>query len=102
MELDIGNPAHFQNEPVPEGARLAGWAALVHALDVKAPVRNPACISERHVRGNRRGEGIWEVYDKRYQPEDTLDGHLGFALRHEPIDLLVLKRILDALPEQDS
>ena len=101
MKLDIGKPAHFQNEPVPEGTRLAGWAGLVHALDVKAPVRNPACISERHVRGNRRGEGIWEVYDKRYQPDDTLDGHLGFALRHEPIDLLVLKRILDALPEQD-
>lgn len=47
------------------------------------------------------GEGIWVVYDKRYQPDDTLDRHLGFALRHEPIDLLVLKRILDALPEQD-
>jgi hypothetical protein len=41
MKLDIGNPAHFHNEPVPEGTRLAGWAALVHVLDVKAPVRNP-------------------------------------------------------------
>ncbi|MCR9061539.1 MAG: Fic family protein [Rhodobacteraceae bacterium] len=101
MKLDLGTPAHFQNEPIPEVTRLAGWAALVHTLDVKAPVRNPACISKRYVRGNRRREGIWEVYDKRYQPDDTLDGHLGFALRHEPIDLLVLKRILDALPEQD-
>jgi hypothetical protein len=53
------------------------------------------------VRGNRRPESIWEVHDKRYQPDVTLDGHLGFALRHEPIDLLVLKRILDALPAKD-
>jgi hypothetical protein len=66
MKLNIGKPAHFQNEAVPDGTRLAGWAALVHALDVEAPVRNPACISERHVRGNRRREGIWEIYDKRY------------------------------------
>lgn len=42
---------------VPEGTWLAGWAAFVHALDVKAPVRSPACISERHVRGNRQQEG---------------------------------------------
>jgi hypothetical protein len=47
------------------------------------------------VRDNKRSEDHWEIYDKRYQPEPTLLGHLTFALRHESIDLLILKRVLD-------
>lgn len=94
-------PPFFRDEPLPEGASLAGWAALVSAFGIPAPVRNPTCISERHVRGNVRADGIWQVYDKRYLPEATLEGHLGFALRHETIDLLILKRVFDAVPQQD-
>jgi hypothetical protein len=53
------------------------------------------------VRGNKRAEGSWEVYDKRYLPEDTLEGHLNFALRHEHMDLLILKRAFDAVPQEE-
>ncbi|MFN4099299.1 MAG: Fic family protein [Pararhodobacter sp.] len=53
------------------------------------------------MRGNVRTDGIWQVYDKRYLPDATLEGHLGFALRHETIDLLILKRVFDAVPQQD-
>jgi hypothetical protein len=97
MKLEIGETRYFQDEPVPAGTRLAGWSALVHALDLKAPVRNLSCISEKYVRGTRRGEGRWEIYDKRFSLEDTLADHLSFALRHENIDLLVLKRLFDAI-----
>ena len=85
---------------MPEAVTLAGWAALVHHLSIAAPVRKLSCFSDKHVRGNKRGEGRWEVYDKRYRPEDTLEGHLNFALRHEDIDLLLLKRVFDAVPAQ--
>ncbi len=101
MRPESLTPSFFQDEPLPEGASLAGWAALVSAFGIPAPVRNPTCISERHVRGNVRADGIWQVYDKRYLPEATLEGHLGFALRHESIDLLILKRVFDAVPQQD-
>ncbi len=101
MRPDSLTPTFFQDEPLPEGASLAGWAALVSAFGIPAPVRNPTCISERHVRGNVRADGIWQVYDKRYLPDATLEGHLGFALRHETIDLLILKRVFDAVPQQD-
>jgi len=97
MLLDIDDAGYFQNEPVPEGTRLAGWAALVHAFDLAAPVRHLSCISESYVRGTRRHEGKWEVYDKRFALEDTVTDHLSFALRHENIDLLVLKRLFDVL-----
>lgn len=99
MKLDLGKPQYFQEEPVPDGTHLAGWAALIHALDVQAPVRKFSSVSEKHVRGTRRIDGRWEIFDKRYQPENTLAGHLTFALRHEAIDLLVLKRIFDVAPE---
>lgn len=89
----------FQGESLPRGTELVGWSALIHSLGVAAPVRNPSCVSQRHVFGSRRSDGTWNIYDKRYRPESTLEGHLTFAMRHETIDLLVLKRILQAVPE---
>lgn len=97
MELNLRDARFFQDEPIPEGTQIAGWAALVHALDIKAPVRHLSCISERYVRGTRRIEGKWELYDKRFSLQDTFEDHLAFALRHEPIDLLILKRALDVI-----
>ena len=99
MQIQSVTPDFFQGSPLPRGTELVGWSALVHSLDVAAPVRNLSCVSQRHVRGSRRSDGAWNVYDKRYRPESTLEGHLTFAMRHETIDLLVLKRILQAVPE---
>lgn len=98
MQLDVSQVAYFQDNPVPAGTELAGWAALVHALGLKAPVRAPSCISEKHVGGSQRMDGSWHVFDKRYKAGNDLTDHLTFALRHEAIDLLVLKRALDAVP----
>lgn len=91
----------FQEKTVSNGTRLAGWAALVHALAIAGPVRRPSCVSEHHVRGSHREEGAWAVFDKRYWPGDTFADHLSFALRHEDIDLLILKRIFEAVPQAE-
>lgn len=100
MKLAIEQPAFFREEPVPENARLAGWAALVHALAIDAPLRRFSCVSEKHVGGTRRIAGKWAIHDKRFAPDDTINGHLAFALRHEIIDLLVLKRVFLAIDAQ--
>src|SRR5262245_6920494 len=98
MRLNI-SPCHtFQENLVPEQARLAGWAALVQALTLKAPVRRPSCVSEKHVRGSHREDGPWRVFDKRYWPGETFADHLSFALRHEDLDLLILKRAFETIP----
>jgi hypothetical protein len=89
----------FQDKKIPEGARLAGWAALVQSLSIAAPVRLPVCISEQHVSGSRRVAGAYVVFDKRYWPGETLADHLSFAIRHENLDLLILKRIFNAVPQ---
>lgn len=98
MELRIETPRVFQEKFVPSGTRLIGWAALVHAFSIQAPVRHPCCVSEKHVRGSRRNETSWTVFDKRYWNKDDIECHLTFALRHEALDLLILKRVFDALP----
>jgi len=99
MRLELKAPAGFQDKHVPKGAQLAGWAALVQALGLQAPVRQPCCVSGKHIGGGRRNEGDFRVFDKRYQPGDRFTDHLTFALRHENIDLLILKRAFEAVPK---
>ena len=84
---------------MPNGTKLAGWAALAHTLGVQAPVPNPSCISEKHVLKGRRVEAGFRVFDKRYHPGNQVTDHLVFALRHEHFDLLTLKRVLEAVPK---
>ncbi len=85
----------FQNEPIPDGTSLVGWSALAQMYDLRVPVRELSCVSERHIKGNRRSHEKWQVFDKRYKPTDTLAGHLEFAFKHEAIDLLVLKKVFE-------
>jgi len=99
MRLESAPIAIFQENTVPNGTRPAGWAALVHALDIPAPVRRPSGVSEKHVSGSHRREEPWTIFDKRYWPGDTFADHLIFALRHEDIDLLILKRVFEAVPQ---
>ena len=91
----------FQETTVPAETRLAGVALLAHMLGIAAPVRKPSCVSQQHIQGSYRVEGAWTVFDKRYWPGDSFADHLGFALRHEPIDLLILKRVFAAAPRSE-
>jgi hypothetical protein len=97
MNLQNTRVATFQGEGLPAESRLAGLAALANALNLRAPVRTPACVSDNHISGSVRTEGRWRLYDKRYWPGDTFDDHLDFTLRNENFDLLVLKRAFAAI-----
>ena len=101
MKLDAAPLTVFQDRTVPNGTRLAGWAMLVHALGVAGPVPRPSCVSDQHVGGSRREERGWAVFDKRYWPGDSFADHLVFALRHETLDLLILKRVFEAVPQAE-
>jgi len=101
MKLEAAPNTVFQEMLVPDGARLAGWAALVHGLGIAAPVRRPSCVAKQYVSGSRRPDGAWVVFDKRYWPGENFTDHLTFALRHEDIDLLILKRVFEAVPQAE-
>ena len=87
----------FQDKTLPAESRLAGWAYLAQRWGLTVPVREPSVVSENHIKPSRRVEGAWNVFDKRYWPGDDFHAHLAFAIRHEDIDLLVLKRVFDAV-----
>jgi hypothetical protein len=97
MHLENAGLQTFQELAIPGKTRIAGWAALAQALGVKGPVRKPGTVSTRHVSGSFRDEADWRIFDKRYWPGETFGDHLDFALRNENLDLLVLKRIFDAV-----
>ena len=99
MRLELKASASFQDKLVPKGTQLAGLAALVQALGLQSPVRQPSCVSEKHIFGSQREESGFRVFDQRYQPGDQVSDHLTFALRHENIDLLILKRAFEAVPK---
>ncbi len=101
MEFALTAPPTFQYDVVPEGTRLVGLSALVSALEIEAPVRAICCVSEKHVRDGKKNEGDWKVFDKRYWPGDNFGDHITFALKHENIDLLVLKRVFDAISPKE-
>ena len=97
MDLNLETPPVFQDRLVPKGARLAGWAALVHGLGIAAPVRAASAVAGGYIKGSQREEAGWTVFDKRYWPGHHVTDHIGFALRHEWFDPLVLKRVFDAV-----
>jgi Fic/DOC family len=100
VELKLAPIRVFQEKTIPQDTKLAGWAGLVRGLTLQAgPVRRPSCVSEQHIGGSQREEGSWNVFDKRYWPGDTFADHLTFALRHENIDFLILKRVFEAVPQ---
>jgi hypothetical protein len=101
MRLAKPETGTFQNQAIPRGTRLAGAAALAHELAIAAPLRRPSCVANQHVKGSRRRDGVWTVFDRRYWPGAEFVDHLTFFLKREDIDFLVLKRIFDTVPRAE-
>lgn len=85
----------LRDRRLPTPAIPAGYAALLDAYDLEAPLPRTLCATgERH---KFLEEGGWRVYSPRYAPAESLAGHLTFALKHEGLDLTVLKRLFAAI-----
>jgi hypothetical protein len=81
----------FQERRLSEKATPVGYAALIGAYALAVPLpRTLSAIGERH--RIVEGEG-WRIMTPRHAPHPTLEGHLTFALKHEGLDLAVLKRL---------
>ena len=84
--------------PEPE-AWLAGYSALMDGFDLKGPLPEKlAAISHQHKKYEANG---WSIYTPRYKPEDTLASHLTFALKHEGINLLILKLLFQKIKPEE-
>jgi hypothetical protein len=84
----------FRGRTLPETATPAGYAALIGAYDLAAPLpRTLLATGERHRISEASG---WRILTPRHAPDATLEGHLTFALKYEGLDLAVLKRLFAA------
>ncbi|MGI9090738.1 MAG: Fic family protein, partial [Gemmatimonadaceae bacterium] len=86
----------FHGRPLPEPAEPVGYAALIgqHALKIPLPSRL-AAVAERH---HPQSSDDWLLVTPRHRPEDTLAGHLEFALKWEGVDLSVFKALAETVP----
>ena len=81
----------FQEKRLPEEATLAGYAALIDAYELSVPLPRLLCATgSKHRITVRDG---WRILTPRHAPEPTLEGHLNFAIKHEGLDLAILKRL---------
>jgi len=78
----------FQGRAILERARPVGYAALIdhYALNLPLPPRLTA-IAERHQPTSTKE---WQLLSPRHAPDNTLLGHLEFALKWEGVNLSVL------------
>ena len=84
----------FQERRLPVTATPVGYAALIGAYDLGVPLsRSLSAIGARH---RLMEQGGWRIYSPRYTPDASLEGHLTFALKHEGLDLAVLKSLFAA------
>lgn len=82
-----------------EGASLAGYAALIDAHNLKVPTPDNLCaIGTKHKKYRHEH---WQIFTPRHKPEDTLYGHLTFALKYEGIDLAVLNALFQTIKAKE-
>jgi Fic family protein len=78
-----------------EGLCLAGYAALIEAHDLKVPAPDYLCaIGTKHKKFVLER---WHIFTPRHKPDDTLYGHLTFALKYEGIDLAILNALFQTI-----
>src|SRR6266496_5173734 len=84
----------FHEKPLPEMGTPAGYAALIDAYGLAAPLpRTLSAIAQHHKVREQEG---WRILTPRHAPPADLEGHLTFALKYEGLDLAVLNRLFSA------
>lgn len=80
-------------------ARFAGYAHLIHHYELSVPV--PIILSAIGKKYTKYETDYWRVLTPRHAPEDSLYGHLTFALRYEGIDLAVINALFQKISKNE-
>ncbi|MBD2860085.1 Fic family protein [Spongiibacter sp. KMU-158] len=91
-----GRISLFHDFPLlPEDIPLAGYSALIQAHALRVPA--PDFLSAIGTKHRLIDQGTWRFYTPRHRPEDTLLGHLTFALKYEGLDLGILSALFRSI-----
>ncbi len=98
-ESDSQLVTDFRGRSLPEPGRLVGYAALIerYHLQIPSPPRLAATASRHHPASTE----TWQIFTPRHAPENTLSGHLEFALKWEGVDLTVLSALYKVVPDEE-
>jgi len=91
----------FQNSILPDGAELIGFSWLLNHFKLNVPLRDLSCISTKRLSSQKLQSANWTLFDTKLKIDNRAFSHLEFALKHEVLDLLVLKYILKSFQEED-
>ncbi|MEA3455155.1 MAG: Fic family protein [Campylobacterota bacterium] len=91
----------FQNEILPKSCKLIGYSWLIDNFNLDLPLRKLSCVSQKRLASQTIQAGKWIIFDTQLMVEDTPYHQLEFAIKHETLDLLVLKNILQAFNEYE-
>ncbi|MEA1891790.1 MAG: Fic family protein [Campylobacterota bacterium] len=94
-------PLAFKNEILPDSCKLIGYSWLLNHLDLNVPLRELCCVSEKRLAAQNIQRNQWRIFDAQLSVEEGLYSNLEFALKHESIDMLVLKFIFKSIPKDD-
>ena len=89
----------FRGKSLPEPATLAGYAALIRNYDLKLPL--PPRLTAIESRHHPTSTDAWQLLTPRHAPEDTLTGHLEFALKWEGVEFAVLSALFQRSRRRD-
>lgn len=95
-------PLAFKNEILPDSCRLIGYSWLLNHLSLKVPLRTLCCVSEKRLATQKIQRDKWLIFDTQLSVEENIYSNLEFALKHETIDMLVLKFIFKSLSKDDT
>ena len=88
----------FHNRALPEPADPVGYAELIDRYQLKTPLPDQlAAIAERH---SPTSTADWLLLTPRHRPEDSLSGHLRFALKWEGVRLSVLNALFKTIESE--
>ncbi len=86
----------FHDRILPEqDMLLVGYAAIINHYNLLVPL--PKTLSASSLKHRKYKKGNWQVFTPRHIPENSLYGHLTFAIKYEGIDLAVLKSLFNTI-----
>lgn len=91
----------FQNQILPNACKLIGFSWLINHFNLNVPLRNLSCINEKRIASSKIQKGLWTMFDAQFDIDERVYAQLEFSIKHEEIDLLVLKYILKSFSKEE-
>ncbi len=97
----LSRTAHtFHGRSLPEPGTPAGYAWLLERYGLRVPL--PPRLAAVAMRHRPRATERWRLVSPRQAPDESLAGHLTFALEYEGVDLAVIAAMRDAIPDAEN